>query len=111
MAKYIDVELTEQTYRLEYTRDALVRMEREGFSFTAVGEKPVMSLRLLVWGALLKHDPRLTVQKADTILDEMLEIYALEDLFSALLELVESVMPKLDNGGKKPKKAVKVVGT
>lgn len=106
--KYIEIEINETNYRLEFTRDALSRMELAGFSLKEMEHRFMTSIRLMFWGALLKYQPRTTVDDADKLLDKALDEYELEDIFASLIDMVQAVFPQGDTA--KPKKKLKVIG-
>lgn len=102
----IKLDINEKEYLLYYTRDVMVRMEKEGLDVAKMESQVVTTLRLLFWGAMLPLNPRLTLDKADLLLDEALKDYDLKDLFEALVELFNDAFPK--SGGKGKKKLVRV---
>ena len=83
------MEIAEKEYTLYFTRDAIVRMEKEGLDATKMDTQIVTTMRLLFWGAMLPLNPRLTLDRADQLLDEALKDYDLGDLFEALINKVE----------------------
>ena len=102
----LKMEIAEKEYTLYFTRDAIVRMEKEGLDATKMDTQIVTTMRLLFWGAMLPLNPRLTLDRADQLLDEALKDYDLGDLFEALIELFNDAFPKSD--GKAKKKLVRV---
>ena len=102
----IKLDINEKEYTLYYTRDVIVRMEKEGLDATKMDSQIFTTLRLLFWGAMLPLNPRLTLDRADELLDEALKDYDLGDLFEALIELFNDAFPK--SGGKAKKKLVRV---
>ena len=55
MAKQLNFEHNGKEYCLEYTRDSVRQMEREGFSISDVLEKPMLNLPKLFAGAFKAH--------------------------------------------------------
>lgn len=88
---YINIEIEEKTYTLEYTRSALTQMERNGFSLTQIEEKLVTSMELMFWGALLKNHKGTTLQVSNKLLDKVLEVYRTNELFLALNMMIQEV--------------------
>ena len=103
----IKLDINEKEYTLYYTRDVIVRMEKEGLDATKMDSQIFTTLRLLFWGAMLPLNPRLTVERADHLLDEALKEYDVQELFEALVELFNDAFPKSDGKNKK-KKLVRV---
>lgn len=97
----IKLDIHDKEYTLYYTRDAMVRMEKEGLDVTKMDSQVVTTLRLLFWGAMLPLNPRLSLDKADSLLDVVLNEYDLSELFEALIELFNDAFPKSDGKGKK----------
>ena len=58
-------------YTLEFTRDSIKQMERAGFSYSQVEEKPYTSLMTLFKGAFLAHHPRVSQTTIDEIWDNL----------------------------------------
>ena len=49
----IKLDINEKEYTLYYTRDVIVRMEKEGLDATKMDSQIFTTLRLLFWGAML----------------------------------------------------------
>ena len=66
----LKMEIAEKEYTLYFTRDASCDMEKEGLDATKMDTQIVTTMRLLFWGAMLPLNPRLTLDRADQLLDE-----------------------------------------
>lgn len=58
-------------YRLEYTKNTIVRMERAGFSLGKFNESPVTMTTLLVQGAFAANHPSVKPATVDKIYDSL----------------------------------------
>lgn len=107
---YINLEIEEKTYTLEYTRNALTQMERNGFSLTNIHEKMVTSMELMFWGAMLKNHKGTSLQVSNRLLDKVLDIYRTDELFLALNTLIQEVF-EIDTDDEKlqEKKSILIV--
>ena len=88
-------------YTLEYTRDAVRRLEANGFSLDKAGDMPVTSLLVLFRGAFMAHHPR----TSQATIDEIWEGLGNKDgIFEALATLynepIEALMKEPDEGEK-----------
>ena len=72
MAKQINLEYKGKEYTLEYTRETVKQMEREGFIASDIITKPVLTLPKLFAGAFKAHHKFDTKQKT------------IEEIFDAL---------------------------
>lgn len=88
---YINLEIEEKKYTIEYTRHSLTQMERNGFSLTQLQEKIVTSLELMFWGGLIKNHKGITLQQSNKLLDVVLETYRTDELFISLNLLINEV--------------------
>ena len=88
-------------YTLEFSRDSVKQMERAGFSFSDVADKPYTSLMALFKGAFLCHHARTSQAVIDEIWDNRGDK---EGLFEALADLynepIEAMMAEPDEGKK-----------
>ena len=88
-------------YTLEFTRDSIKQMERAGFAYSQVEEKPYSSLMTLFKGAFLAHHPRISQTVIDEIWDNLGDK---EGLFEALANLynepLEAMMAEPEEGKK-----------
>ena len=94
MAKQIKFEYKGKEYCLEYTRETVKQMEREGFVASDVVAKPMLSLPKLFAGAFKAHHRFDTQQKViDEIFDSLTNKGALvEKLAEMYADPVESLM-------------------
>lgn len=88
-------------YTLEYTRDSVKQLERAGFSYSQVEDKPYSSLMTLFKGAFIAHHPRTSQAVIDEIWDGLADK---EGIFEALADLynepIEAMMAEPDEGKK-----------
>ena len=80
MAKTLNFEYKGKEYTLEYTRETVKQMEREGFVTEDIMNKPMLTLPRLFSGAFKAHHKFETKQK---MIDEMFELFTNKN---ALLE-------------------------
>lgn len=109
---HISIEVGDKTYTLEYTRDALVKIEKQGFSLGGYTDKVFTSMELMFWGSLMKHHKGISLQASNLILDQVLKEYELETIVSSLNELIECSLTgdKLDEDSQgKQKKRMTVI--
>lgn len=88
-------------YTLEYSRDAIKQMERNGFSLDNASSQPITSLLILFKGAFIAHHPR----TSQATIDEIWESLGNKDgLFEALANLynepIEAMMKEPDDSKK-----------
>lgn len=98
MAKQINFEYNDKEYCLEFTRETIKQMEREGFVANDIITKPMTSLPKLFAGAFKAHHKFDTKQKViDEIFDSLSNKGALiEKLAEMYNEPIEALM---DDGG------------
>ena len=58
-------------YRLEYTKNTIVRMEKSGFSMDKFNEAPVMMITMLVQGAFMANHPSVKPETVEKIYDNL----------------------------------------
>ena len=80
MAKQLNFEYKGKEYTLEFTRESIKQMEREGFVATEMAAKPMLTLPKLFSGAFKAHHKFDAKQKT---IDEMFNLFTNK---SALLE-------------------------
>ena len=85
MAKQIKFEYNGKEYCLEYTRESVKQMEREGFKPENLLSKPMLTLPLLFAGAFKAHHRSFVKQKE---IEEMFEKFTnKEALFEKLMDM------------------------
>ena len=82
------VEIGGRAWKLCYSVNALCEVEaRAGASLDALMEKQFSATRLLLWGALLEHQPEITIAQAGEIIgDHLRSGGALEDIVNMCSE-------------------------
>lgn len=80
MAKKLNFEYKGKEYTLEYTRESIKQMEREGFVAADITTKPMTTLPQLFAGAFKAH------HKFDTKQKQIDEIFSMFKSKSALIE-------------------------
>lgn len=88
-------------YTLEFNRDTVRQLERNGFSVNDIASQPVNSVLILFRSSFLAHHPRLS----QSVIDEIWDSLGNKDgLFEALIELynepVEALLSEPDDGKK-----------
>ena len=94
MSKQINFEYEGKEYTLEFTRESIKQMEREGFLAADVVNKPMNTLPKLFAGAFKAHHRFDTKQKK---IDEIFELFTnkqalIEKLAEMYSEPIESLM-------------------
>ena len=94
MAKVLNFEYKGKEYTLEYTRESVKQMEREGFVANEIITKPMLTLPKLFAGAFKAHHKYDTKQKQ---IDEMFQLFTnksalVEKLAEMYAEPIESLM-------------------
>jgi hypothetical protein len=93
MSKQINFEYEGKEYTLEFTRESIKQMEREGFVLDDVVRKPMSTLPVFFAGAFKAHHKFDTKQKK---IEEMFERFTnKEALFSKLLDMYQYPMETL----------------
>ena len=102
MAKQLNFEHKGKEYTLEYTRESVKQMEREGFIANDSVTKPMLTLPKLFSGAFKAHHKYDTKQKQ---IDEMFELFKnkqalVEKLAEMYAEPMETLMDddNIDSG-------------
>ena len=67
MAKTITLTFEDKEYTLEYTRNSVITLERQGFNINDIESKPMLTLPKLFAGAFLAHHPTVKQEKIDKI--------------------------------------------
>ena len=94
MGKQLNFEYNKKEYTLEYTRESVKQMEREGFVASDIVEKPMLTLPKLFAGAFKAHHRFDTKQKQ---IDEIFELFSnkqalVEKLAEMYAEPMETLM-------------------
>ena len=94
MGKQLSFEYNKKEYTLEYTRESVKQMEREGFVASDIVEKPMLTLPKLFAGAFKAHHRFDTKQKQ---IDEIFELFSnkqalVEKLAEMYAEPMETLM-------------------
>ena len=94
MGKQINFEYNKKEYTLEYTRETIKQMEREGFVAGDILTKPMLTLPKLFAGAFKAHHRFDTKQK---MIDEIFELFTnkqalIEKLAEMYAEPMETLM-------------------
>ena len=100
MAKQLKFEYNNKEYTLEYTRESVKQMEREGFVANDIIAKPMLTLPKLFAGAFKAHHKYDTKQKQ---IDEIFELFKnkqalVEKLAEMYSEPMETLMDDVDEG-------------
>ena len=100
MGKQINFEYKNKEYTLEYTRESVKQMEREGFVAGDILTKPMLTLPKLFAGAFKAHHKYDTKQKQ---IDEIFELFKnkqalVEKLAEMYSEPIETLMDDVDEG-------------
>ena len=101
MAKQINFEYNGKEYTLEYTRESVKQMEREGFVVSDIIDKPMLTLPKLFAGAFKAHHKFDAKQKQ---IDEIFELFKnkqalAEKLAEMYAEPMETLMDDDNNAG------------
>ena len=94
MGKQISFEYKDKEYTLEYTRETVKQMEREGFVAGDIVNKPMLTLPKLFSGAFKAHHKFDTKQK---LIDEIFDLFTnkqalVEKLAEMYAEPMETLM-------------------
>ena len=100
MGKKLNFEYKDKEYTLEYTRESVKQMEREGFVAGDILSKPMLTLPKLFAGAFKAHHKYDTKQKQ---IDEMFELFSnkqalVEKLAEMYAEPMETLMDDAPEG-------------
>ena len=100
MAKQLNFEHNGKEYTLEYTRESVKQMEREGFVAGDIVNKPMLTLPKLFAGAFKAHHKYDVKQKQ---IDEIFELFKnkqalVEKLAEMYAEPMETLLDDVDEG-------------
>lgn len=93
-AKAIVLDIDGEEYRLEYNRSAIKKMEAKGFEITAIDTKLITSIDLLIEGSFYKNYPKLTSSKLDTLREDILNEYDIDEMLPVFVEMITDALPK-----------------
>ncbi len=69
----IKIKHNDKEYLLEFNRNAIVKLERDGFNISQVEERPLSSILYLFNGAFIMHHPKATEKEIDEIFSNIPE--------------------------------------
>ena len=92
MNKKIEFEKDGQKYVLEYTRESVALMERQGFSVEELTSKPMLMLPLAFQGLFYKNHRRVNKSFIDEVYDNFKEK---EKLLEAIAEMLDECYSSL----------------
>lgn len=84
-------------YKLEYNRNALIKMEEMDFNIKEVKSKPLKSITILIRGAFIKNHPDMEEDKIDAIISQ---IGDLDKLVEALANMYADAMNSIISSNK-----------
>ena len=97
MGKQLNFEYKNKEYTLEYTRESVKQMEREGFVASDIVDKPMLTLPKLFAGAFKAHH-RFDVKQKQV--DEIFELFTNKQaLIEKLAEMYAEPMETLMDSG------------
>lgn len=106
MATTIEFSYKGEDYVLEYSRRAIVRMEKEGFSFTRAEDSPFTLMSALFRYAFYKNHRR-TFDNVELV-EEMQGLFTdKEDLYATLSDMVNETVSMLSENPSDTKNAIK----
>lgn len=97
MSKKIEFKYQDTDYCLEYNREAIKLMEKQGFRFDEFIEKPMTMGDLAFQGAFIKNHRNIRVQTINEIFERMKNK---NQLISTLLEMVQETYEDLYSDNK-----------
>ena len=96
---YIEVEMNDKVLKLEYDRNSIVEMEKMGYNAIKPTEKIYTNFEIMVYGALLKHQPKTKWKDALEVVQFM--EYGMMDTLQNLSEMINEVFILEGKKGKK----------
>ena len=101
MSKKIEFKYQDTDYCLEYNRDAIKLMEKQGFEFDTFTKQPMVMGDLAFQGAFIKNHRNVKVQVINEIFSSLKDKSA---LIATLLEMIQETYEDLYLDYKKKKK-------
>lgn len=102
---YIDIERKigdeAKTIKLEYDRASIIEMEKMGYNAVNPSDKIYTNYEILVYGAMLKHQPKTTWKDGIEFANFMKAEYGMMDTIENLNEMVNEVFTLEGKSGKK----------
>lgn len=92
MAKTISFDIDGQHYTLEFTRRTIKEMENEGFSISAIRERPINTFPMLFSGAFKCHHKRMKTEDINRIYKSLTNK---EDLIQKLVDMYNEALDSL----------------
>lgn len=105
MGKHINFDYEGKDYTLEFTRETVTMLERQGFMVDKVGSQPLTYLPMLFAGAFKAHHPSAKAAKIDEIFAQFTDKHG---LLNALAEMYNEPLEALlvDEPEESPKNVV-----
>ena len=103
MSKKIVVELKGNEYTLMYTRNAIKKLEADGFSFADIEDRPVTSMDMVIGHAFATKHPYLKDKEINELLDELYDTYNVQEIFETLTEMMMQAIPNFNKDEKEDK--------
>lgn len=94
------IEIEDKGLKLEYDRKAIIEMEKMGYNAINPSEHIYTNFEILVYGSLLKHQPKTKWENAVEIAEYLKEEYGMMEIIQNLSEMVNEVFT-LKGKGKK----------
>lgn len=94
------IEIEDKGLKLEYDRKAIIEMEKMGYNAINPSEHIYTNFEILVYGSLLKHQPKTKWENAVEIAEYLKEEYGMMEIIQNLSEMVNEVF-MLKGKGKK----------
>lgn len=99
MAKQIRLTFEGTTYTLEFNRNAIRKMERNGFVAADIERKPATVLPELFAGAFIMHQPYMKRDKIDAIFEKTTNRAKLVELLGTMYnEPIEAMLDEPEEG-------------
>lgn len=101
MASYIEFEMNDKVVKLEFDRDAIIRMEEMGYNAIDPSSKLMTNYEVMVYGGMLKHQPDTTWKQAIEAASFLAEEYGMLNVVKELNPMVNEVFHVEGKAGKK----------